>query len=85
VGRETRPIRGKFPDAEAWAASDAAEAAVSQLLRDIVPFENVVMNPSLLKWQDGTILKLARAIHDQGRLGVHARACRGPGGGGLRQ
>jgi hypothetical protein len=69
VGGETWPLRGKLPDAEAWAAYDAAEAVVCQLLRDIVPFETVVMNLSLLTWRDGTIRKLARAIHDQGRFG----------------
>jgi hypothetical protein len=68
VGREW-PHPEMLLDAEAWAAYDAAEAAVCQLLRDIVPFENVTMNPSLLKWRDGTIIKLARAIHDQGRFG----------------
>jgi hypothetical protein len=59
-------------DAEAWAAYDAAEAVVCRLLRDAIgpaPFQAVVMNPSLLRWQDGTVVKLARAIHDQGRFG----------------
>jgi hypothetical protein len=71
----TSGLVGRWPqlsDAELWAAYDAAEVVLGQLLRDRfgpVPFEGVVINPSLLSWQDGTVVKLARAIRRRRRFG----------------
>jgi hypothetical protein len=51
---------------------DAEAVMQAGLLREIfgpLPFRGVAVGPSLLKWRDGTVPKLAQAIYDERRFG----------------
>jgi hypothetical protein len=53
--------------AEAAGGGDQEHAHQSQLLRDLfgpLPFRPVTAGPALLKWNDGTVVKVARGIYD---------------------
>ena len=59
---------------------DKELAQWAMLLRDVFgpsPFRHVTIDPSLLKWSDGTVPRIARGIYDEkafGRMGVLADA-----------
>jgi hypothetical protein len=53
--------------AEAAGGGDRERGCQSQLLRDLfgpLPFRPVVVGPPLLRWNDGTVVKVARGIYD---------------------
>jgi hypothetical protein len=55
--------RGSHPDT----AEDAERAAQCCLLRDLFgnPFQPALIEPEVLRWNEGTVPKLARAIYDE--------------------
>jgi hypothetical protein len=57
-------------DNPAWAAEAAGDAARVALLRDIFgnPFRPARVDPSWLRWNDGTVPKIARGIWDDYRF-----------------
>jgi hypothetical protein len=65
---------------EAVGGSDQEHAYQSQLLRDLfgpLPFQPVGVEPSLLRWNDGTVVRVARGIYDDrafGRMPILADA-----------
>jgi hypothetical protein len=52
----------------AWYLADEVGGVHPELLRDIfgpLPFREVSVEPSLLMWNDGVVLKLARGIYEE--------------------
>jgi hypothetical protein len=64
TGREEEAV---WKDPSFLAGREAEERAVCDLIRDVIgnPFRPVAVDPSLLAWNDGAILKMAKAIYDE--------------------
>ena len=53
-----------------WAVEAAGDAVQVALIREVFgnPFRQVVLDPAWLRWNDGTVPRIAQGIYDEGRF-----------------